>query len=50
MNKRQTKKRKKYIYLLCGKYIYIKPSEWNKVKNKSSFEQRLLVRKKFGFK
>lgn len=46
MNKRQAKKRKKYIYLLCGKYIYVKPSEWNKVKNKSRHEQMQLCRSK----
>lgn len=39
MNKRETKKRKKNTYLLCSQFIYIKPCEWNKVKNKSKAMQ-----------
>ena len=39
MNKRQSKKRKKYTHLIIGRYVYIKPSEWNKVKNKGNITQ-----------
>ena len=46
MSKRKSKKRKSQTYLLCGQYIYIKPSEWNRVKNKDMFEQRKLMSKK----
>lgn len=39
MNKRQAKKRQNYTHLIIGKKIYIKPSEWNKVKNKGRLTQ-----------
>lgn len=40
MNRRKAKKRKNNTFLLCSKYIYIKPREWNRVKNKSKLIQR----------
>lgn len=40
MNRRKAKKRKNNTYLLCSQYIYIKPSEWNRVKNKSKLIKR----------
>lgn len=46
MNRRIKKKRKKYRYLCCGKYIYIKPREWNKVKNQSRQTQIDFIIKK----
>ena len=46
MNRRKAKKRKNNTYLLCSQYIYIKPSEWNRVKNKSKLiKRRFLVGK-----
>ena len=46
MNKRKSKKKKSQTYLLCGQYIYIKYSEWNRVKNKGMIKQRKLMSKK----
>ena len=40
MIRRKAKKRKNNTYLLCSQYIYIKPSEWNRVKNKSKLIKR----------
>lgn len=39
MNKRKAKKRKRNTYLICSQQIYIKPSEWNRVKNKDRIIQ-----------
>ncbi len=46
MNRRKAKKRKNNTYLLCSKHIYIKPSEWNRVKNKSKLIKRRFLEKK----
>lgn len=46
MNKRQAKKRKSNTCLIIGRYIYIKPSEWNKVKNKGRKAQYMFFGEK----